>query len=778
MSGDTLLAALERRAWWACERSREALLLGSFALATVGLPTLTLAEGADCDPKKDEKSIVVKAGAALDRIAAADADDTATAKQEKVAAPPLEPIANVSDYEPDLADEPTAAEDEPAATETAAKETAAKETAAKKPAFEEIAVKTEVIATEAAEYVSDAPESQAEEAEPQDSASTAKPSTTTQPSSFFGATPGYTKRDTLVEKWGMPVDGDTTSNLLVYELNGFPRVTVRLQDDVVSRIRVQLSKPFVANSLIERLQLSAFDTFTRTNDRGDVTETVVPERGVTLNHELPRTGDLAYDSEESVDELAGEYLVHGLVIETIQGEQFLSRAQRRSPRDYDARVADLEAALTCDSQLVVAKYELSKIGYDLGRPQLALELVEEALEVKPASEEFQLQRARCLTTLANYGEAVAACQAILESTATPKLVRAGALYQMGLLSSLGSQEIAKQTVPLHNKAIELADELSISDDPAVANAAGELLVNAHLAVANAICSGEWQDKEATVAQWIERASGLAEQQIDNSSANLHLRLQVAVEALAAGSKLSPPIDPKLWVAEAEETAAKLNALNGDKSAAEATNWQLGLAYYFATDIQHRRGKSASALRYGDLAESQLVELADSRGGLPDTDFLLGRLYFQLGAVHAVHRSDHDIACEYYDKAGELLMQPCPVTHLANPGKHGDALVSMGVSYWHVGQKTLAYDYTQNGVEIVSQGIKEGLLENDAAAVAEGNLAAMDRAMGRVEILDPVTPTPPQRTQVARNNQRRTNSSNSKQSVANKNMQQRGRMQRR
>lgn len=745
MSGDTLLQALERRVWWACERSRTAIALGSFALATVGLPALTIAEGSDCDTRKDEKSIVVKAGAALDRIAAAEAEKDKVAKEEKASTPPLEPIANVSDYEPDLADEPTEAAE----------------------ATEETSATVEVTAT------SDATEPAAEEAKPQQNVST-----TIQPSSFFGATPGYTKRDTLVEKWGMPVDGDTTSNILVYELKGFPRVTVRLQDDVVTRIRVQLSKPFVANSLIERLQLSAFDTFTRTNDRGDVTETVVPERGVTLNHELLRTSDLAYDADESAQEPASEYLVHGLVIETIQGKDFLSRAERRSPRDFDARVADLEAALTYDSQLVVAKYELSKIGYDLGRPQLALELVEEALEVNPTSEEFQLQRARCLTTLANYGEAVAACQTLLESTETPQLVRAQTLYQMGLLSSLGSKEIAKQTVPLHNKAIELADELSISDDPATASAAAELLVNAHLAVANAICSGEWQDKEATVAQWIERASGLAEQQIDNSSANLHLRLQVAVEALAAGSKLSPPIDPKLWVAEAEETAAKLNALNSDKSATEATNWQLGLAYYFATDIQHRRGKSASALRYGDLAESQLVALADSRSELPDTDFLLGRLYFQLGAVHAVHRSDHDIACDYYDKAGELLMQPCPVTALANPGRHGDALVSMGVSYWHVGQKTLAYDYTKNGVEIVSQGIKEGLLENDAAAVAEGNLAAMDRAMGKVEILDPVTPTPPQRTQVARNNQRRTNANNSQQRVANGNAQQRGRTQRR
>ncbi|QDT01398.1 tetratricopeptide repeat protein [Adhaeretor mobilis] len=727
-------------------------LRGSLAIAVVGSPTLAWADGVDCDTQKNQKSVVIKAGEALDRIAKAEKTQLQTTTAEGTEAA-LQPIANVSDYEPDLADEPVqataVASDSPVAEPNEVEEVTIDDTASANESNEEVAI---------------------ESGEPQ-------------PSSFFGATPGTTTRVQLVEEWGSPVDDDTTSDVLAYELKGFPRVTVRLQDDVVVKIQVQLAEPFVANSLMERLQLNEFDSYTRTNELGDVTETVIPERGVTLSHELATDG-----TSINAD---GEHLVHGLAIQTLSGSQFLQRAQQRPARDFDARIADLETALTYDGNLTVAKYELSRIGLELGRPVLASELIEEALESdtqspESNSPEFKLQRARCLTATAKYRDAVATCQEILESTDTSKLIRAQTLHQMGLLSSLGSKTIAKQTVPLHNKAIELADQLATSPDAGTATAAGELLVDAHLAIAKAIAAGEWQDQEKTVAQWITRASGLAEEQIERSATNLPLRLQVTVNALAAGAKLNPPIDPKLWVAEAEDTAAKLNALSGDVTAAAQTQWQLGLAYYYATDIQHRRGKSASALRYGDLAQSQLVELAETRSECPDTDFLIGRTYFQIGAVHAVHRGDHETACEYYDNAGPLLMNSAPVTPLASPGRHGDALVSMGVSYWNVGQRDLAYEYTENGVDLVTQGISEGLLTADAAAVAQGNLAAMDRALGKVraEDFEPITPTAPQReaqTQIARktNSRTRTNSSrttsngnSSQQRVARRNSQRR------
>ena len=56
---------------------------------------------------------------------------------------------------------------------------------------------------------------------------------------------------------------------------------------------------------------------------------------------------------------------------------------------------------------------------------------------------------------------------MLEGTTATPVIRAAALEQMGLLAALGSSEVQERAVPLHNKAIELADPLAASDEPAV-----------------------------------------------------------------------------------------------------------------------------------------------------------------------------------------------------------------------------------------------------------------------------------------------------------------------
>jgi hypothetical protein len=98
----------------------------------------------------------------------------------------------------------------------------------------------------------------------------------------------------------------------------------------------------------------------------------------------------------------------------------------------------------------------------------------------------------------------------------------------------------------------------------------------------------------------------------------------------------------------------------------------------------------------------------------------------------VHGQDHELACKWYDRAAESLMRPVPVTELAGPKAHGDALVSMGVSYWETGQRELAYELTKAGVELVEQGVAEKLLAADALDVPMHNLDAMNRALGKVE----------------------------------------------
>ena len=66
--------------------------------------------------------------------------------------------------------------------------------------------------------------------------------------------------------------------------------------------------------------------------------------------------------------------------------------------------------------------------------------------------------------------------------------------------------------------------------------------------------------------------------------------------------------------------------------------------------------------------------------------MVGTLYFQMGAVYAVHKLDHAKAVQWYDKATPLITSKRPASELYAPRREGEMLVSMGVSYWQVENK--------------------------------------------------------------------------------------------
>ena len=101
----------------------------------------------------------------------------------------------------------------------------------------------------------------------------------------------------------------------------------------------------------------------------------------------------------------------------------------------------------------------------------------------------------------------------------------------------------------------------------------------------------------------------------------------------------------------------------------------------------------------------------------------------MGAVYAVHKLDHAKAVQWYDKAAPLLTSQRPASELYAPRREGEMLVSMGVSYWQLGNQTHALDLTQTGVGLVEAAVENGVLAKSTLAVPYGNLATMYQQMG-------------------------------------------------
>jgi hypothetical protein len=66
-----------------------------------------------------------------------------------------------------------------------------------------------------------------------------------------------------------------------------------------------------------------------------------------------------------------------------------------------------------------------------------------------------------------------------------------------------------------------------------------------------------------------------------------------------------------------------------------------------------------------------------------------------------------------------------------PQLEGEELVSMGVTYWQIGEKDRALDLTLNGATLTQQSVDRGVLPKTSLAVPYGNLATMYKQLGQV-----------------------------------------------
>ena len=156
-----------------------------------------------------------------------------------------------------------------------------------------------------------------------------------------------------------------------------------------------------------------------------------------------------------------------------------------------------------------------------------------------------------------------------------------------------------------------------------------------------------------------------------------------------------------------------------------------MALYDALQVHQMRGEHETALQFGEQAIGYLEPAGDEPASTT-TSYLLGRLYFRLGAIHAIRDGNHDAAVVWFDKAMPELAKPAPPGAVEELGRHGETFVSMGVSYWETKQKERAIELTEEGLKLMEQAVEQGTLQETALAVPYNNLSSMHRQMGREE----------------------------------------------
>ena len=536
--------------------------------------------------------------------------------------------------------------------------------------------------------------------------------------SFNGVTPGVSMKQDVEKTWGQPkeVAGQDDSLIELYSVEPFDRVEVAYVGDKVSSVVIRLDRAFPAENVAKQLDLATVRPVLVANELGEVLGLAYPERGVLF----------AFEASNGPGKPSMK--VAQIILEPISAEPFILRAETTLETRCDLSRRDLEQALSLEPDHARAHWLHGRALVAMEQHERAASAVAKAVRLEPDNPHYRVTLAQILAQVGRLSEAIEQSQKAVAASESRPHVKARALCLVGDLVASGPEPDYKKAITFHTKALQIADPLTSDPHPAIRIAAKEVLIDAHLGAAHDIAWGDWKQKNKAVARWLERAAAVADDLVNTENTGREQRFRVHVRAMAAYVGLRGGIDPEPSVKAVVSAGDKLIAATRDPAHKAQLQWDLGMALYDAVQVYQMRSEHDSALECGQKAAEYLAT-ANQIKQSASSDFLLGRLYFRLGTIHALGDQDHRAATGWFDKAIPLLERRLPEELAADLGRQGEAFVSMGVSYWNASQRQKALGLTEKGITWMEQAVERGTLDRPALVVPYSNLAAMHRKLG-------------------------------------------------
>lgn len=529
-----------------------------------------------------------------------------------------------------------------------------------------------------------------------------------------GIQPGVSTMAQVRASWGEPEKIDRYPQHVEHKhrLEPFAQVVVAYQQGTVSTIVVHLQAPLRSDAVTAQLNLGDLAPALIFDPNGGLLGQVFPERGVLFSFQPG----------------AAEPLVTQIVLEGIQPQPFAIRAESRLAADWSKGLKDVEQALRLEPRFARAHWLKAQFLASSGRIVDALAAAEDAMRLDANNVEYRLTHARLCQMHGEKARAVSETKAALQLASAP-LSKARGLCLLADLAASGRDYSA--AVQYRQDALSILEPMLAKARGNVAAAVREAMLAANLGTARDIAWGPWNRKAEVVPKWLADSQTLALE--DNSAPEVacQRKLQIARAALGALAGMQGELDPTNWMDALEAGTQEALAASDDPLRRGQLQWDYALACFDGMQVYHARGDSQRALRASEKAIESLTQCAAVRGESREHNYLLGRLHFRTGAVHAVLKSSHSQAVSCYEKALPLLTDP-PATAAGEIGRQGESLVSMAVSFWEVGQRNKALELTSQGLAQMQNAVGQGLMGETSLSVPYSNLAQMHRRMGDMQ----------------------------------------------
>jgi tetratricopeptide (TPR) repeat protein len=536
--------------------------------------------------------------------------------------------------------------------------------------------------------------------------------------SFKGVTPGAATIDEVEKLWGAPKEIFKQNDLMtqLYSIKPFDRVEVSYQKHKVSSIVIRFDKPFPADKIAQQLDMASVKPVLVSNELAEILGQAYPERGVLLAF------------EPSPEKNKPSMKVTHIILEPLGAEPFILRAETEIENRYDLSQRDLEQALNLQPNNARANWLLGRVLSATDQLEKAEAASAKSVQLEPENPRYRVTRAQILGQLGRSADAIKEAQQAVDISSDRAHIQARALCLLGDLTASGPKPDYRKAISYHTKAVQVADAVANDPHPAIRLTAKEVLVDAHLGAVHDIAWGDWKEKDVAVNKWLEQAASFADDLVQNEGGSEENQFRVYTRALTACVGLRGKIDPKPWIQEALTHGNSLIDSTSDPLRKAQYQWDLGMALYDAVQIYQLRADHATALKYAQAAVQYLEKGYERKQSL-SADYVLGRLYFRLGAIHAIRDKNHEEAVVWFDKAAPLLMKPLPPESVADLGREGETFVSMGVSYWETNERAKALELTGHGISLMEEAVKQGTMEQSSLIVPYNNISSMHRNLG-------------------------------------------------
>ena len=548
-----------------------------------------------------------------------------------------------------------------------------------------------------------------------------EPSLAVDPVTFNGVCPGKTTRNELrarmEPKFGLGEAFTREDGAKGYawalEEGPLERAEATLDGNVVDSIRIKLADPLSVDELAAFFEIGDLNSVS-----------ILDESGVSIGEVYPECGLIFSLKPGTRSALA-------VMIEPLDPEAFVLRAEGEIETDTDLAIVDLKFAVELDPQHLRARRMLLALLCEQGKWQQALALGSVTEELDPEDVWTHLKNASVLMATGRYDEArqrvlIVKTMPNLEGVAPAQVER-----MLGRIDVECPSPDHKAAVKHFDTAIRSAMQLRQSRSKSIREAARDVLLDANLGMAVAIAKGEWQRKGEVVAKWLAAASKMVDDVSPETADRPLLEIQLCRGALAAAAGCEV-VDPLPWVKRLLVTRDRINNDLTDAWQRRQIDWEVGLGLADALTASQKRGEATDLIDNATLTVAYLERGAEHRELTDSERASIGDLLFRIGVLHSLQNGDHATAVTWFEKVRSYWDRNASFESHGEVGRLGESYVSMAVSYWQVDRRDDALDLCRRGIDCMVTAVDNRLLDEPALALAYGNLSMMYAEQGEDE----------------------------------------------